>query len=182
MRVAPIVVVVFVGALLGSSAGSAMAGEPCERGALLNILARLPGSAALKVERAVHVTRLVDVATKKVVLEATCHGVSIPASEGLEAAQPDKRAATRTDGRYTVSRSARGALSLGIAAGLAANDAIEVLAFDDDSVSLTDGRGRVWYSAVTKADGTLVEVEGAHVGCGCERTTAPDGKVPLRKL
>lgn len=165
---------------LGGSLGSARASEPCERPGLTKVLAKLPGSAALVVDASACETRLTDRASGKVVLEATCHGVTIPLAEGLATPTP-KRASTVRDGRYTVSRTARGAISLSIAPGIAATDGIEVVTFDDDSISVTDTRGRVWYSVATKADGTQVEVEGAHVGCGCERTTTADGHVSERR-
>lgn len=156
---------------------TAMAADKCERQALVSAVAKLPGSKELRVTKGPTQVTLTDVATQRVVLEATCDGLKIPMAEGLA---KDKKVVR--DERYTVSVTTRGAVSLSIAAGLASLDGIEVVSFDDDSMNLTDSRGRLWYSLVTHADGTLVETEGGHNGCGCERTTSPAGQQVTRRL
>jgi len=169
-------------ALAGAASAEEIAcGDPQGR-ALIAAVARLPGSASLRVVRAAHKVELVDVASRRVVLEATCEGVRVPLPEALRRPARVAPSVTRVDGPYTVSVTARGATSLSIAAGVAAPDAIEIVSFDDDSVTIADGRDRTWYSVALRPDGTRVEVEGAHVGCGCERTTHPDGRRSERRL
>ncbi|MCC6622759.1 MAG: hypothetical protein IT385_15970 [Deltaproteobacteria bacterium] len=167
-------------------AAPASAAEPCDDPAgraLVAAVGRLPGSASLRVVRAPDRVELVEPMSKKVVLAATCEGVRVPLAEGLRRpARASEPAATRAEGPFVVSLTGRGVVSLSIPAGLAAPDELEVVAFDDDSTTITDARGRTWYSVMLRPDGTRVEVEGAHVGCGCERVTSPDGRTSVRPI
>lgn len=190
MRAAHLIVASLFAGLAGSTAIAApgpTSPEPstCDARsqALVRVLGRLPGSAALRVTKASDRIELVDTATRKVVLEVACAGLKIPLADALRRpVSPRDAAATRADGPYVVSLTARGVVSLSVPAGLAAAEAIEVVVFDDDSVSITDERGRTWYSVAHRDDGTRVEVEGAHAGCGCERTVGPDGRTSERRL
>ncbi len=56
--------------------------EPQAQG-LVQALGRLPGSAALRVTKAPDRETLVDTATRKVVLEATCEGLKVPLADEL---------------------------------------------------------------------------------------------------
>ena len=168
-----------------SLATPAAAESPCEADAkaLVQALGKVPGGRSLQVVRGQDRVSWVDRGSMKLVLEADCAGVHVSLADGLVRPTVTKApAVTKTEGPYTVSLTARGATSLSIAEGAAAPEAIDVALFDDDSVSVTDGRGRTWYSRVHRADGARVEIEGKHVGCGCERTTTPDGHVVEKAL
>lgn len=159
---------------------SALAEVPrCENARLMKTLGQLMGGAELQVS-ATPETVTVGQKGRPPVLVATCDDVSIPLASQLE--RPVRgQARTVTLGPVTVSLTARGATSLDIAAGALQREAVQVLLFDDQSVSLSRGRD-VLYAYATQADGTVVETEGRGVGCGCVRTTTPDGRTSTRPL
>lgn len=159
---------------------SALAEAPrCENARLMRTLAQLMGGAELQVSAT---PEAVTVGQKgqPPVLVATCDEVTIPLASQLE--RPVRgQARTMKLGPVTVSLTARGATSLDIAAGALQREAVQVLLFDDQSVSLSRGKD-VLYAFATQADGTVVETEGRGVGCGCVRTTSPDGRTSTRPL
>jgi len=159
---------------------SALAEAPrCDNTRLMKTLAQLIGGTELQVSAT---AEAVSVAKKgeSPVLTVTCDEVEIPLAKKLE--RPVRgQAKTTTLGPVTVSLTARGATSLDIAAGALQRDAVQVLLLDDQSISLTRGKD-VLYAFATQADGTVVETEGRGVGCGCVRTTTPDGKTNTRPL
>lgn len=162
---------------------SALAEAPrCENARLMKTLAQLMGGAELQVSATAEVVEIRQHGQKgqPPVLVATCDDVTIPLASQLE--RPVRgQARTVTLGPVTVSLTARGATSLDIAAGALQREAVQVLLFDDQSVSLSRGRD-VLYAYATQADGTVVETEGRGVGCGCVRTTTPDGRTSTRPL
>lgn len=166
-------------------AGSAHAEEVarCDNARLMKTLSQLIGGADLKVtatESTVSVMSSTAGQRPEPVLTVTCDDVQVPLASQL--ARPSRGPAkTATLGPVTVSRTARGAVSLDIAAGALQREAVQVLLLDDQSVSLTRGKDTL-YSLATRPDGTVVEVEGRGVGCGCTKTTTPDGKTTTRPL
>ena len=159
---------------------SALAEAPrCENARLMKTLSQLLGGAELQVSST---PEAVTVGQKgqTPVLVATCDEVTVPLATQVE--RPMRgQARTVKVGPVTVSVTARGATSLDIAAGALQREAVQVLLFDDQSMSLSRGKD-ILYAFATQADGTTVETEGRGVGCGCIRTTTPDGKTSTRPL
>lgn len=159
---------------------SALAEAPrCENARLMKTLSQLLGGAELQVSST---PEAVTVGQKgqTPVLVATCDEVTVPLATQVE--RPMRgQARTVKLGPVTVSVTARGATSLDIAAGALQREAVQVLLFDDQSMSLSRGKD-ILYAFATQADGTTVETEGRGVGCGCIRTTTPDGKTSTRPL
>ena len=110
---------------------------------------------------------------------STCDAVALPFAEQLE--RPSKDHTTRVIEGITLAKTARGAISLDIPAGMADRAALQLLVLDDQSLSLTRG-DKVFYAFATLPDGTTVETEGIGNGCGCEKTTDPSGKVTRKAL
>lgn len=159
---------------------TALAEAPrCENARLMKTLAQLIGGAELQVSATPEATTVAQKGQPPV-LVVTCDDVQIPLAQSLE--RPS-RGPSRTMrlGPVTVSVTARGATSLDIAAGALQRDAVQVLVLDDQSLSLTRGKDTL-YAFATQQDGTVVETEGRGVGCGCVRTTTPDGKTSTRPL
>jgi hypothetical protein len=156
-------------------------GPRCDHAQLMRALSHHRGGAAFEV-RHTPATRaeVRDRKTGEVVLEVTCDEIQAPIAERV--IRPTRGPAeTLNHGPLTLSRTSRGATSLDFAPGALHRDGLSFLLLDDQSFSLT--RGDLVLSAQsTRPDGALVEVEGRGVGCGCERTTTPDGKVSTRPL
>jgi hypothetical protein len=153
-------------------------GPRCENSRLMKTLAQMMGGLELEVTST---AKQVTVANKSdLVLTVTCDAIDIPLASRLE--RPS-RGPSRTlqVQAVTVSRTARGAVSLDIAAGALQREAVQVLLLDDQSVSLTRGKETL-YAQATLPDGTVVVTEGRGVGCGCVKTTTPDGKTSTRPL
>ena len=170
---------------LALASGDALAAPPrCDNAALIRSLVKLQGSRALKVVRAdgAVALELVHGSSRETVLRATCDAIEAPIADLVDRPTRDaKTAVTRVVDGIVISRSANGAVSLELPAGLADGRALSVLVLDDDSVSLALD-GRVYYALQTTSDGTTIETEGIGNGCGCERKIAPDGKILERRL
>lgn len=168
-------------------------GPRCDNARLMKTLSQFIGGAELEVtssQTEVVVAR-VATASKKgetlqpalavvPVMKVTCDTIDIPLANDVE--RPT-RGPSRTVqiSSVTVSKTARGAVSLDIAAGALQREAVQVLLLDDQSMSLTRGKD-VLYAISTRPDGTVVETEGRGVGCGCVRTTTSEGQTSTRPL
>lgn len=167
--------------------GDALAAPRCDNAALIRSLVKLQGSRTLAVSRkdGAVALELVHGAARETVLRATCDAIEVPIADLVDRpAQGAKLATTRVVDGIVISRSASGAVSLELPAGLVGlggREAMSVLVLDDDSVSLALD-GKVYYALQTTSDGTTIETEGIGHGCGCERAIAPDGKVSERRL
>ena len=189
-------VIVALGFVALTLSSAAHADAPrCEHRALVRWAAQFPGSGRIKVDRSPDQTRWLDARSGATLLEARCDGLEVPfapSREGRAAAAhapADKgdgaarvRPAVANDAVVTLARTGRDAVSLDVAAGGLGRAAVHVLTFDDGSFSVADGRGKAVYAARVGSDGALVVTEAAAVGCGCERTTTPEGRVSERKL
>jgi len=168
--------------LLASLSTSALAAPPrCDNETLIKSLNKLRGSKSLKVTGSAQEARLelVHGVAHDIALRVTCDGIEMPLADQVE--RPTKGSATRVVDGITLSRSANGAVSFDFPADLLEPSSVSVLILDDDSVSVVRG-DKVYYAFATRSDGTVVETEGVGNGCGCERTTAPDGKVTHKRL
>jgi hypothetical protein len=156
-------------------------GPRCEQSQLMRALSHHRGGTTFDVRHKPNERAEVrDRKSGEVVLEVTCDTIEVPIAERVE--RPTKGAPkTLTHGPLTLSRTARGAVSVDFAPGSLHRDAVSFLLFDDQSVTLSRG-DTVLHASTLRPDGTVVEVEGRGVGCGCERTTTPDGKVSVRPL
>jgi len=155
---------------------------PCDNAALIRTLGHLRGGPTLKVSKttdAASVELVAGATVRERVLQVTCDAIEVPFADHLD--RPTKEAATRVVDGVTVSRTARGAVSLDFPADLVDREAVQLLVMDDDSVSVVRG-DRVLYAFATLPDGGTVETEGVGNGCGCERTTDAAGKVTTRRL
>lgn len=167
---------------LASLSTSALAAPPrCDNEALIKSLNKLRGSKTLKVAGNASEVRLelVHGPASDVALRVTCDAIEMPIADQVE--RPTKGSATRVVDGITLSRTANGAVSFDFPADLLDPNSVQVLVLDDDSVSIVRG-DKVYYAFATKSDGTVVETEGVGNGCGCERTTTPDGKVTHKRL
>ena len=155
---------------------------PCENAALIRTLGHLAGGPTMKVSKTDAEARLDLMAgptLRETVLRVSCDTIDVPFVDHLD--RPTREAATRVIDGVTVSRTARGAVSLDFPAGLADRETLQVLVMDDDAVSVVRG-DKIFYAFATLPDGSTVETEGIGNGCGCERTTDPAGKVAIRRL
>jgi len=174
-------------------AGPAAAAEPgpaaCPGAPLMGALGALRTSAGLAVERTPTRVTVKDRGRDRVLLVATCAGLEVagptdarrPEGDAAPAATEvvrDKRGAVL----YTHSVTALGARVTVFAPGPATRAGLDVTAFDNDDVYVADAAGALLYQRQTTPEGALVEREAAKLGCGCERVTAPDGRVSERPL
>lgn len=173
-------------ALVLTSAAPVLAAPPrCDNTTLITSLGKLSGSKALKVVvgapggPAEVRLELVHGPARDVALRVTCDAIELPLADQVE--RPGKGSATRVIDGITLSRTANGAVSFDFPASLLDPAVVQVLVLDDDSVSIVRG-DKVYYAFATRSDGTVVETEGIGNGCGCERITAPDGKVTTMRL
>ncbi len=164
--------------------GAARAETPrCEHRAVVRWAAQFPGSGRIMVERGAELTRWRDARSGEVLLEARCDGLEVPFARVTKGDGPARvRPEVAGDAVVTLARTGRDAVSLDIAAGGLGRVAVHVLTFDDGSFSVADSRGKALYTARVGSEGALVVTETAAVGCGCERTTTPEGRVSERKL
>jgi len=169
--------------LVALSQGSANAAPPprCENVALIKSLGKLHGSKSMKVVGGDSEARLeiIHGTSRDVAIRVTCDAIEMPIADQVE--RPTKGSATRVVDGITLSRTANGSVSFDFPAQLLDPSAVQMLVLDDDSISIVRG-DKVYYAFATKADGTVVETEGVGNGCGCERTTTPDGTVTHRRL
>lgn len=175
---------VALGFALLSLSGAARAETPrCEHRALVRWAAQFPGSGRITVKRGAEHTRWLDARSGEALLEARCDGLEVPFARVVKGDGPARvRPEVASDAVVTLARTGRDAVSLDIAAGGLGRAAVHVLTFDDGAFSVADGRGKAVYAAHVGGDGTLIVTETAAVGCGCERTTTPEGRVSERKL
>lgn len=166
------------------SAPAALA-EPaadCEHGKLMRSLSRLHLGQAARVAKTDSVAlELVEGRQRQTAIEVRCDAIEVPIAQEVEVPTDKRPANTRVVAGVTVSRTAAGAISLDFPAGVVDLEPVQVLVMFDDSVSVVRG-DRVLYAFARHADGTTVETEGIGNGCGCERTTRPDGEVSVRRL
>ncbi len=167
--------------VLAASPSVANAAPPCDNAILMKSLGKLQGSPALAIVRTADEVRLELVGGKarEVAMRVTCDAIEVPLADHVD--RPTKGSATRTIDGITLSRTANGAVSLEFAAAVVDAQPVSMLVLDDDSINIVRG-GKLYYAFATQADGTTVESEGIGNGCGCERTTGPDGKVTNRRL
>ena len=191
LALALVLLVCATAAALVCATDSALAAPPrCENATLITSIGKLRGSQALKVVRSGDEGQrfgpasearleLVHGPSREVALRVTCDAIELPLADQVE--RPTKGSATRVIDGITLSRTVNGAVSFDFPADLLDPGSVQVLVLDDDSVSIVRG-DKVYYAFATKSDGTVVETEGVGNGCGCERTTAPDGKTTTRRL
>lgn len=167
-------------ALAQGPAPAELAPARCDNARLMQTLSTHLGGASLAVHSKKGVVSVADRASGEAVLRVTCDEVEVPVAAKVE--RPMRGAArTRTLGPLTVSLTSRGAISLDIEAGALHREPMSLTLLDDQSVTLTRGEA-ILYALVTRPDGSVVETEGRGFGCGCERTTAPDGRTSSRPL
>ncbi len=163
--------------------------DRCQGLSALKSLSALRGSAALGVERKNGRLTVSDAHNAQPLFVASCgridkHGLAV------DVERPDRSTPARTfvrrDARgssvYTHSVTARGARATVISAGYLLKPEVHLTTFDNDDFHIADGSGALIHSVTTKSDGTLVERQGSSYGCGCERTTRPDGRTDTRPL
>jgi hypothetical protein len=167
-------------ALANGPAPTEHAPASCDNARLMKTLSVHVGGTSLAVHSAKGVVSVADRATGETLLRVTCDEVLVPAAATVE--RPTRGAArTRTIGPATVSMTARGAISLDIEAGALHREPMSLTLLDDQSVTLTRGDA-VLYALATRTDGTVVETEGKGFGCGCVKTTGPEGRTSTRPL
>jgi hypothetical protein len=143
----------------------------------------------LRLGQSAKVTRAEDAVTVEVfdrgvrreALRVSCDAIATPIADEVESPADKRPSVTKVVAGVIVSRTQGGALSLDFPAGMLDLEGVHVVVMFDDSVSLVRGE-RVFYGYARHADGTVVETEGVGNGCGCERTTRPDGTVSVRRL
>ena len=182
-RLIPVVLVALL-ALPTLAASPPPAGPDLVRG-LASLRAAGPW---LTVHRTADAVTVADPASAWVLLVAHERGLDRQGPDGLRYPDPGRAAATivaRDDAGatvYTHSLTADGARVTIFSPGRINAEGLHVIAFDNDDVHIQDGASELVYFRGTEDDGTLVERQGARYGCGCERRTAPDGRVSIRPL
>ena len=183
----PLIALALTSVLASASAfAAAPAPATCPAAPLLRALGALRTGPGLAVERAADRVTLHDRVRGRVLLAVSCEGIAVAGPS--DAPSPKGGAATEVvrDARgatvYTHSAPPLGARITVIPPGLVSPRGLDLTVFDNDDVHLADGAGALVYQRQTAADGTLTEREGRGHGCGCERVTAPDGRVTTAPL
>ncbi|TNF25139.1 MAG: hypothetical protein EP329_23625 [Deltaproteobacteria bacterium] len=160
----------------------APAAATCDATPLMRALSTLRSGTTLHVVQAPGRVTVEDRAHGKVLLVATCDGLAqIGPADARRATE--KQAVTEvargTAGEvlYTHSATPLGTRVVRVEPSATDRRGLDVTAFDNDDVYVSDAFGRLLYQRQTLEDGTLVERESAAVGCGCERVTAATGVV-----
>ncbi|PKN56408.1 MAG: hypothetical protein CVU56_16360 [Deltaproteobacteria bacterium HGW-Deltaproteobacteria-14] len=180
-------------ALIGLAAPVSFAAGPAPRVAapatcaatpLMKALATLGDGATVRVRQTPGSVVVEDRVRQRVLLVATCDGLSQPGpadARRVADAQTATEVVRAPAGEVAYSHSATplGTRVTMVAPSATQRAGLDVTAFDNDDVYVADAFGRLLYQRHTAADGTLVEREAAAVGCGCERVTTPDGVVTV---
>lgn len=120
------------------------------------------------------------------ILEVTCHDLKVPGLSELPLSSGGDDSAAGTSsfwdfGPFSLSRTARGAVSMSFQEGAVFVEPLELLFFDDQSVSLAKPTALL-YQYATDFLGRVTEKEGFKGSCHCERLWDEAGHLEIRPL